>query len=103
MASRDILDQLFEVERQAEALVEAARAEVDTLAGEAKETERLRSAAAIEKANAEASAARLASRAAAEDECRRLLDAYRARIESLPVDRDAFRERCDRALEELFP
>jgi len=96
MHSQDILDRLFEVERQADSLAAEAGAEADRRVAAAKERARLAVAAAVESATASATAARAASAAEAKGEYSRALDSYRREIDGLSLDEAAFISVCER-------
>lgn len=96
MPSQDILDRLFETERQAESLAAEAGAEADRRIAAAKERARLAVAAAVKSATASVTAAKAASAAQANDEYQRLIESYRRGIDDLPVNEAAFQAVCER-------
>jgi hypothetical protein len=103
MSSKDLLEGLFDVEREAEDVVEAARAEARG------RVEAARSAARslAELARAEALAAAKESEAAAAEEIAALyeerLKSFKAGLAASKLDHGRFAEACRAAIRELFP
>ncbi len=100
MSTKDLLAKLFDVEREAKAIVALAEAEAERLFDAAKASAQKKYTEAYDRALAEALAAREASEAAARDEYRRVLENYKERLECSRLDYQAFVAACEAALEE---
>lgn len=96
MPSKDILDKLFGVERQAEALIDEASIEASRRVSTAKEAAEIAFKASYEALVKAAETDRIAAEAAADAEHRAAIDAYKSRLEGAPLDRGAFSKACER-------
>jgi vacuolar-type H+-ATPase subunit H len=103
MSSNDLLEKLFDVEREAEKIVEAAKAEARKRAESAKSASRALVESAREKALAAAKADESSAKAAIEAEYERSLESFKSALASSNLDRKAFDETCRSAIEELYP
>jgi vacuolar-type H+-ATPase subunit H len=103
MSSKDLLEGLFDVEREAEELVEAARAEARKRVEAAKSSSR----ALVEEARAKALAAAQeeeeAARVRIDSEYRRSLEAFKTALAESMLDHESFAKVCGEAIVELFP
>jgi vacuolar-type H+-ATPase subunit H len=100
MPSKDLLETLFDVEHQAEAMVSEAREEAGKRVDAAKTRAQKDYTAAYDDALAKAIATRELSEKAARDEYEAAIQTYRKKLESSRLDRDAFRATCTAALGE---
>jgi vacuolar-type H+-ATPase subunit H len=100
MASMDLLGKLFDAEREAEALVAAAREEAGRRRDLAKARARQRYGEAYEDAMAKAIAIKARSEEAAKAEYEAAITDFRERLESSRVDLATFNAACEAALEE---
>ncbi len=103
MASKDLLEGLFDAEREAEDIVEAARAEARRRIEEANASSRREAEETRERALSEARRAEAAEAAAIDAELAERLDAFEKALEGSRLDRIAFDLACGRAIEELYP
>ncbi len=101
MSSKDLLERLFEVEREAESIVQAARDEAGRRIDAAKTQAQRSYSEAYDAALKTAISAREASEASARAEYQAAIDCYRRQLESSRVDVGAFRRACDEALGEV--
>lgn len=90
MDERDVLQHLLEVESKAATLVNDAQAAADSRIAEAAKSARSAHEATYTARSSELEASYLSSIEDAKEEYRRLLDAYAAELEALPVDRKGF-------------
>ncbi len=100
MASKDLLEKLFDVEREAEAMVAEARAEAGRRLDSAKTKAQEYYTQAYDAALAKALAARELSDAKARKEYEDAVADYRRKLEASSIDRGAFDAICDAALGE---
>jgi hypothetical protein len=100
MPSKDLLEKLFDVEREAEALVADALAEAGRRVDSAKTLAQEKYTRAYDEAFAKALAVRELSEASARTEYDAAIEAYRKKLESSRLDRVAFAAACDSALSE---
>ena len=100
MPSKDLLENLFDVEREAEAVVSEAREEADRRLDSAKARAQKSYTEAYDTAMAKALEIRELSEKAARDEYEAALQTYRKKLESSDLDRDAFAAVCASALGE---
>ena len=100
MASKDLLEKLFDVEHEAEAIVSEAREEAGRRLDAAKTKAQKYYTEAYDAALAKALATRELSEKAAGDEYARAVEAYRQQLESSRLDTEAFALACDAALAE---
>jgi vacuolar-type H+-ATPase subunit H len=96
MPSKDILDKLFGVERQAEALIDEASIEASRRVSAAKEAAEIAFKASYEASVKTAEKDRMAAEAAADAEHGSVIAEYKARLEGSHLDREAFSEACER-------
>jgi vacuolar-type H+-ATPase subunit H len=100
MPSKDLLEKLFDVEREAEAMVSEAREEADRRVDLAKARAQKSYTEAYDAAMAKALEIRELSEKAARDEYEAALQTYRKKLECSHLDRDAFTAACASALGE---
>jgi vacuolar-type H+-ATPase subunit H len=100
MPSKDLLEKLFDVEREAEALVAAAREEAGRRLDAAKVRAKTSYAEAYDAALAGALASREMSEKAARDEYEAALQTYRKKLEESRLDYESFAAACLSALTE---
>jgi|SRR5208337_3867317 len=100
MASKDLLEKLFDVEHEAEAIVSEAREEAGKRVDAAKTRAQKHYTEAYDAALAEALAARESSEKSARAEYEEAIEAFRAKLESSRLDRVAFVAACETALAE---
>ena len=100
MPSKDLLEKLFDVEHEAEAMVAEARAEAGRRLDSAKTRAQEHYTEAYDAALAKALAARELSDRNAREEYEAAIADYRRKLESSIIDRGAFYAICDAALEE---
>jgi vacuolar-type H+-ATPase subunit H len=100
MPSKDLLEKLFDVEREAEALVSEAREEAGRRVDAAKTRAQQYYTEAYDAAMAKASAERERSEKAAREAYEAAIQAYQKRLDTSRLDREAFASACDDALGE---
>jgi vacuolar-type H+-ATPase subunit H len=100
MPAKDLLEKLFDVEHEAEAMVSEAREEAGKRLDAARTRAQKYYAEAYDAAMAKALAARQSAEKAARDEYEGAIEAYRKKLESSRLDRAAFAAACARALGE---
>jgi vacuolar-type H+-ATPase subunit H len=98
MPSKDLLEKLFDVEREAEAMVAAAREEAGKRLDSARTRAQKYYTEAYDAALARALAAREQSDRQARDDYEAAIAGYREKLESSSLDRDALAAKCDAAL-----
>jgi vacuolar-type H+-ATPase subunit H len=98
MPSKDLLEKLFDVEREAEEMVAEARAEAGRRLDAARTRAQKYYTEAYDAALARALAAREQSDKKARDDYDRAIREYRESLESSRVDGGAFTDACDAAL-----
>jgi vacuolar-type H+-ATPase subunit H len=101
MPSKDLLEKLFDVEREAEEMVSEARAEAGRRLDGARTKAQKYYTEAYDAALAKALAAREQSDKKARDDYAEAIRDCRERLESSKLDREAFESRCDEALGEI--
>lgn len=101
MTSKDLLENLFDVEREAEEMVAEARAEAGRRLDAARTKAQKYYTEAYDAALAKALAAREQSDKKARDDYAEAIRDYRERLESSRLDGQAFAARCDEALGEI--
>jgi vacuolar-type H+-ATPase subunit H len=94
MPSHDILDKLFDVEKKAEALTQAAHEEADQRIAKVKEDCEVEFRAAYEARAAQLAAAFLEDRSQSDRVFEGRLAAYRSRLEATRKDEAAFLALC---------
>lgn len=100
MPSKDLLEKLFDVEREAEEMVAEARAEAGRRLDIAKTRAQKYYTEAYDAALAKALAARESSEKAARDEYDASIQSYRQKLEASKLDRESFAAACAAALGE---
>jgi hypothetical protein len=100
LATKDLLERLFDVEREAEAIVAEARETAGKRRDAAKTSAQKRYTEAYDAALAVALAARESSERAAKEEYDAAIQEYRLELESSRLDEEAFAALCDSALGE---
>lgn len=100
MPSKDLLEKLFDVEHEAEAMVTGAREEAGRRLDAAKTRAQKYYAEAYDAALAKALAAREQSDKNARDEYEEAIATYRGKLESSSLDNASLNAICDAALEE---
>jgi vacuolar-type H+-ATPase subunit H len=100
MSSKDLLEKLFDVEHEAEAMVSDAREEAGRRVDLAKARAQKYYTEAYDAAREKALAARARSEKAVRSEYEEAIEAYRMRLESSKLSADAFTAACEAALEE---
>jgi vacuolar-type H+-ATPase subunit H len=100
MPSKDLLEKLFDVEREAETLVYEARGEAGRHVDAAKTRAQKHYTEAYDAALARALAVRERSEQAARAEYDAAIESYRKKLESSHLDGEAFATACDAALAE---
>jgi vacuolar-type H+-ATPase subunit H len=100
MPSKDLLEKLFDVEHEAEAMVTEARAEAGRRLDAAKTRAQEYYTEAYDAALAKALAAREQSDENARKEYEEAVADYRRKLEASTIDRGALGAICDAALEE---
>lgn len=98
MASTDLLEKLFDVEREAESIVARARDEADRLLDSAKVMAQRLYTEAYDAALAKALAAREESEKAAKADYESAIETFRAKLAASRLDRAAFAAACEEAL-----
>jgi vacuolar-type H+-ATPase subunit H len=98
MPSKDLLEKLFDVEHEAEAMVSEAREEAGKRLDAAKTGAQRHYTEAYDSALAVALATRASSEKAARDEYEAAIQAFRKKLESSRLDAEAFAAACDAAL-----
>jgi vacuolar-type H+-ATPase subunit H len=98
MPSKDLLEKLFDVEREAEAMVSEALAEAGRRVDAAKTLAQENYTRAYDTALAKALAAREQSEASARAEYDAAIEAYRKKLESSRLDLSAFAAACEAAM-----
>jgi vacuolar-type H+-ATPase subunit H len=98
MPSKDLLEKLFDVEREAEAMVSEALAEAGRRVDAAKTLAQENYTRAYDAALAEALAAREISESAARAEYDAAIEAYRKKLEFTRLDAGAFTAACEAAM-----
>jgi vacuolar-type H+-ATPase subunit H len=98
MASKDLLEKLFDVEREAEAIVSEAREEAGKRVDAAKTRAQKHYSEAYDSALAEALSARESSEKAARAEYDEAIRAFREKLESSRLDEAAFAAACEAVL-----
>jgi vacuolar-type H+-ATPase subunit H len=101
MPSKDLLEKLFDVEREAEGLVADARAEAGRRLDAARTKAQRYYTEAYDAALAKALAAREQSDRNARDEYAAAIRDYREKLESSRLDGQALAAKCDEALGEI--
>jgi len=99
MPSNDLLEKLFDVEREAEAMIAAAREEAGRRLDAAKTRAQQYYTEAYDAALAKALAGREKSEQAARDEYQAAIKDYREKLEASFLDRVSFEQACRVALE----
>jgi vacuolar-type H+-ATPase subunit H len=99
MPSKDLLEKLFDVEREAEAMVSDALAEAGRRVDAAKTLAQENYTRAYDAALAKALATRERSDKNAREEYERAIADYRRKLEDSSIDRGALNAICDAALE----
>ena len=102
MPSHDILDKLFEVERQAESIVQESTQEATRRVASAKDKAETEFKSAFEAASRIAEEARHKAERDTDAEVSGVLADYRSRLESARLDRAAFAEACERFIAEAL-
>jgi vacuolar-type H+-ATPase subunit H len=102
MPSRDILDKLFEVERQAEAIVQEASQEATRRVANAKDSADNEFKSAYEAAAHAAEEARRKAERDTDTEQETALAEYRSKLELARLDRKGFAEACERFIAEAL-
>ena len=100
MPTKDLLEKLFDVEREAEAIVSDARDEAGRRLDSAKTRAQRHYTEAYDAAKAEALASLESSESSAREEYRSAIQEYKLGLESSRLDEAAFAALCDSALEE---
>jgi vacuolar-type H+-ATPase subunit H len=100
MASKDLLEKLFDVEHEAEAIVSAAREEAGRRVDAAKTRAQKYYTEAYDAALKKALAAREDSERAARADYEEAIETFRAKIEGSRLDEAAFAAACAAALAE---
>jgi vacuolar-type H+-ATPase subunit H len=100
MPSKDLLEKLFDVEHEAQAMVSEARDEAGRRLDAAKTRAQKYYSEAYDEALAKALAAREKSDEAARRDYDEAIASYRKKLESSHLDRGAFFALCDAALED---
>jgi vacuolar-type H+-ATPase subunit H len=100
MPSKDLLEKLFDVEHEAEAMVAEARAEAGRRLDAAKTRAQRYYSEAYDAALAKALAAREQSDEQARSDYEEAVADYHRKLESSSIDRGALDALCDAALEE---
>jgi vacuolar-type H+-ATPase subunit H len=100
MPAKDLLEKLFDAEREAEGIVAEAKAEAGRRSDAAKTSAQRGYTEAYDAAMAKALAALEASEAAAREEYRGAIERYREKLESSRLDEAAFISACESALGE---
>jgi vacuolar-type H+-ATPase subunit H len=100
MPSKDLLEKLFDVEREAEAMVSEAREEAGRRLDAAKTSAQASYTEAYDAALAKARASVELSEEAARREYEAAIRSYRERLDSSRLDPEAFAAACDAALGE---
>ena len=103
MASKDLLEKLFEVEHEAEAMVSEAREEAGRRVDAAKTRAQGYYTEAYDAALAKALASRASSERASREEYDRAIADFRASLEGSRLDGEAFERACASALEAAYP
>jgi vacuolar-type H+-ATPase subunit H len=98
MPSRDLLEKLFDVEREAEAMVAEAREDAGRRLDAAKTRAQRSYGETYEAAMAKAIASRELSEKAAREEYESAIRAYREKLEGSRIDPRAFDAACEAAL-----
>jgi hypothetical protein len=98
MPSKDLLEKLFDVEREAEALVAGAREEAGRRLDAARTKAQRSYTEAYDQALAKAVAERRESEQAARDEYEAAIVSFRKHLDDSRVDKAAFFSACDAAL-----
>lgn len=99
MPSKDLLETLFDVEREAELMVAEARAEAGRRLDAARTRAQRYYAEAYEAAMAKALADRDLAEKAAREDYEAALRTYKEKLESSRIDRAAFAAACEAALQ----
>jgi vacuolar-type H+-ATPase subunit H len=100
MPSKDLLEKLFDIEHEAEAMVTEAREEAGRRLDAAKTRAQRYYAEAYDAALAKALAAREQSDKDAREEYEEAVATYRRKLESSSLDKGSLNAICDAALEE---
>jgi V/A-type H+-transporting ATPase subunit G/H len=98
MASHEILDKLFDVEKKAETIVASAQEEADRRVAAAKEAAEASFKAAYEAKGSELEAGLSAARQGADSEFRSELERYRAALAQAGEHEASFSALCDKLL-----
>jgi vacuolar-type H+-ATPase subunit H len=101
MPSKDLLEKLFDVEREAEEMVAEARAEAGRRLDAARTRAQKYYTEAYDAALAKALAAREQSDKKARDDYANAIRDYRERLDSSKLDEGALKAVCDEALGEI--
>ncbi len=102
MPSRDILDKLFDVERQAEAIVQEASQEATRRVANAKDSADNEFKSAYEAVAHAAEEARRKAERDADLEQETALAEYRSKLELARLDREGFAQACERFIAEAL-
>jgi len=101
MPSKDLLEKLFDVEREAEEIVAEARAEAGRRLDAARTKAQKYYTEAYDAALAKALAARERSDKKARDDYDNAIKDYREKLDSSMMEREALEAKCDEALGEI--